>query len=88
MPEQVAKLRDRFGLSRVVLVGDRGMLTETQLETLREVPGIGWVSALRGPAIRELVEQGALQISLFYEQNLAEIRAPEYPGERLSRVAQ
>jgi len=83
VPDQVAKLRDRFGLSRVVLVGDRGMLTETQLETLRQVPGIGWVSALRGPAIRELVEQGALQLSLFDEKNLAEITAPEYPGERL-----
>jgi hypothetical protein len=83
VPDQVAKLRDRFGLSRVVLVGDRGMLTETQLESLRQVPGIGWVSALRGPAIRALVEQGALQLSLFDQKNLAEITAPEYPGERL-----
>jgi transposase len=83
VPDQIAKLRDRFGLARVVLVGDRGMLTETQLETLRQVPGIGWVSALRGPAIRALVEQGALQLSLFDHQNLAEITAPEYPGERL-----
>jgi hypothetical protein len=83
VPDQVAKLRDRFGLSRVVLVGDRGMLTETQLETLRQVPGIGWVSALRGPAIRALVEQGALQLSLFDQKNLAEITAPAYPGERL-----
>jgi len=83
VPDQVAKLRDRFGLARVVLVGDRGMLTETQLETLRQVPGIGWVSALRGPAIRALVEQGALQLSLFDQKNLAEITAPEYPGERL-----
>ena len=83
VPDQVAKLRDRFGLSRVVLVGDRGMLTETRLETLRQVPGIGWVSALRGPAIRALVEQGALQLSLFDEKNLAEITAPAYPGERL-----
>ena len=83
VPDQVTKLRDRFGLARVVLVGDRGMLTETQLESLRQVPGIGWVSALRGPAIRELVEQGALQLSLFDEKNLAEITAPEYPGERL-----
>jgi transposase len=79
----VTKLRDRFGLARVVLVGDRGMLTETQLESLRQVPGIGWVSALRGPAIRALVEQGALQLSLFDQKNLAEITAPEYPGERL-----
>jgi transposase len=79
----VEKLRDRFGLSRVVLVGDRGMLTETQLVTLRQFPGVGWISALRGPAIRDLVESGALQQSLFDERNLAEIIAPDYPGERL-----
>lgn len=83
VPDQVDTLRDRFGLSRVVLVGDRGMLTETQLETLRQFPGVGWISALRGPAIRALVEHGSLQLSLFDEQNLAEITAPEYPGERL-----
>jgi hypothetical protein len=83
VPAQVAKLRDRFGLSRVVLVGDRGMLTETQLETLRQFPGVGWISALRGPAIRALVEQGSLQLSLFDTTHLAEITAPEYPGERL-----
>jgi len=83
VPDQVDTLRDRFGLSRVVLVGDRGMLTETQLETLRQFPGVGWISALRGPAIRALVEHGSLQLSLFDAQNLAEITAPEYPGERL-----
>jgi hypothetical protein len=66
-----------------VLVGDRGMLTETQLATLRQVPGLGWISALRGPALRALVEQGSLQLSLFDTQNLAEITAPAYPGERL-----
>ena len=83
VPEQVDKLRRRFGLLRVVLVGDRGMLTETQIETLRDYPGLGWISALRGTAIRGLVEGGALQLSLFDRQNLAEIRSPEYPGERL-----
>jgi hypothetical protein len=83
VPDQVERLRDRFGLSRVVLVGDRGMLTETQLETLRQFPGVGWISALRGPAIRELVEHGSLQLSLFDAKNLAELTAPEYPGERL-----
>jgi transposase len=83
VPEQIETLRQRFGLSRVVLVGDRGMLTETQLATLRQVPGIGWISALRGPALRALVEQGSLQLSLFDEKNLAEITAPAYPGERL-----
>jgi transposase len=83
VPDQVEKLRARFALSRVVLVGDRGMLTETQIGKLREYPGLGWISALRGPAIRELVESGCLQPSLFDEANLAEIRSEEYPGERL-----
>ena len=83
VPHQVEKLRQRFGLARVVLVGDRGMLTDTQIGKLREHPGLGWISALRGPAIRALVESGSLQLSLFDEQNLAEIRSPEYPGERL-----
>jgi transposase len=83
VPDQVEKMRQRFGLSRVVLVGDRGMLTETQIGKLREHPGLGWVSALRGPAIRELVEAACLQPSLFDEANLAEIRSAEYPGERL-----
>jgi hypothetical protein len=59
------------------------MLTETQLETLRQFPGVGWISALRGPAIRDLVEHGSLQLSLFDTTHLAEITAPEYPGERL-----
>ena len=83
VPDQVEKLRQRFGLSRVVLVGDRGMLTEAQIGKLRQHPGLGWISALRGPAIRELVESGSLQLSLFDEMNLAEISSPDYPGERL-----
>ena len=83
VPDQVEKLKRRFGLSRVVLVGDRGMLTQTQIERLRERPGLGWISALRSPAIRSLVEGGDLQLSLFDERNLAEIASPDYPGERL-----
>lgn len=83
VPDQVEKLRNRFGLSRVVLVGDRGMLTQTQLEHLRAYPGVGWISTLRSRAIRKLVEGEHLQMSLFDEQNLAEITSPEYPGERL-----
>jgi len=79
----VEKLRGRFGLTHVVLVGDRGMLTETQIDTLRQFPGLGWISALRGPAIQELVQGGGLQLSLFDQQNLAEITSPQYPGERL-----
>ena len=83
VPDQVEKLRVRFGLKRVVLVGDRGVLTETQLDTLREYPDLGWISALRFPAIRDLTEQGALQLSLFDRQNLAEITSEDYPDERL-----
>ena len=80
---QAEKLRTAFGLERVVLAGERGMLTETQIEKLRQHPELGWISALRGPAVRELVTQGALSRSLLDEVNLAEIRSPEYPGERL-----
>jgi hypothetical protein len=81
--EQVDKLRDRFGLTRVVLVGDRGMLTQAQIHKLKEHPGLGWISSLRSAAIRSLVDQGYLQRSLFDETNLAEIRSPDFPGERL-----
>jgi hypothetical protein len=80
---QIAKLRDRFGLAEIVLVGDRGMLTSARIERLREIGGFGWVSCLRGPAIRALVEAGDLQLSLFDERNLAEIASPDFPGERL-----
>jgi Transposase DDE domain len=83
VPDQAVKIRERFGLTHVVLVGDRGMLTQTQIDELKAHPGLGWISALRSHAIRELVDQGHLQLSLFDEQNLAEIRSPEFPGERL-----
>jgi hypothetical protein len=83
VPDQVEKLRQRFMLKQVVLVGDRGMLTQTQINKLKQYPGLGWISALRSAAIRQLVEGGALQRSLFDEQHLAEISAPEFPGERL-----
>jgi len=81
--DQVDKLRERFSLSRVVIVGDRGMLTQAQIGKLKQHPGLGWISSLRSPAIRSLVASGHLQRSLFDETNLAEIRAPEFPGERL-----
>src|ERR1700676_3375783 len=80
---QIAKLKERFGLERVVLVGDRGMITETRLEEALKPAGLDWITALRAPAIRSLVEAGALQFSLFDERDLAEITAPDYPGERL-----
>jgi len=81
--DQVEKLRQRFGLQRVVLVGDRGMLTQPQINKLRQHPGMGWITALTSGAIRELVEKGALQLSLLDQQNLAEITSPDYPSERL-----
>lgn len=83
VPDQVEKLRCRFGLKRAVLVGDRGMLTQTQITALRDHPDLGWISALRFTAIRDLAEKGAFQLSLFDKQNLAEITSEDYPGERL-----
>jgi transposase len=81
--DQVEKLRQRLGLSRVVLVGDRGMLTQPQIDKIKQHPGWGWITALTSLAIRSLVKQGALQLSLLDEKNLAEITSPDYPGERL-----
>jgi transposase len=83
VPDQVEKLRNRFGLQRIVLVGDRGMLTQKQIDTLKQHPELGWISALRSSSIRKLVEQEAIQMSLFDQQNLAEIASPDFPGERL-----
>ena len=80
---QVDKLRRRFGFSRVVLVGDRGMLTEARIREEVRPAGLDWISALRGPAVRSLVESGAVQLSLFDETDLVEIRSDAYPGERL-----
>jgi transposase len=81
--DQVEKLRARFDLSHVVLVGDRGMLTQARIEELKKHPGLGWISALRSGAIRTLAQEGSLHASLFDERNLAEIVSPEFPGERL-----
>jgi transposase len=83
VPEQMDKLKNRFGLERVVAVGDRGMLTQTQIDKLRKRPGLGWLSALRSDAIRKLIDKGRLERSLFDEVNLAEIRSPDFPKERL-----
>jgi transposase len=83
LPSQIAKLKQRFGLSRVVVVSDRGMVTKANLELLRETDGAAWIAALKAPQINKLVKDGALQLSLFDEQNLAEITAEDYPGERL-----
>jgi hypothetical protein len=84
LPAAIGRVRERFGLKRVVLVGDRGLLTEARLrEEVRPVEGLDWITALRAPAIRKLAEGGHVQMSLFDERNLAEIRSPDYPGERL-----
>ena len=83
LPGEVERLRGDFGLERVVLVGDRGMLADARIEDLRRHPGLGWISALRHHAIRKLAEDGAFQPSLFDERGLAEIASDAYPGERL-----
>jgi len=80
---QIAKLKERFGLSRVVLVGDRGMITSARIRDELKPAGLDWITALRAPQIRALLDAGAFQLSLFDERDLAEITAPEFPGERL-----
>jgi transposase len=83
LPAQIEKLRRRFGLTTVVLVIDRGMVTKANLEALAAEPGVGWITALKAPQVKKLVKEGSLQLSLFDETNLAEIDSPDYPGERL-----
>ena len=80
---QITKLKTRFGLSRVAGVGDRGMLTGARIEKELRPAHVDWLSALRAPQINALINDGALQLSLFDEQNLVEISHPDYPGERL-----
>lgn len=79
----VHRVRQRFGLQRVVLVGDRGMITEARIREELRPGGLDWITALRAPQIRQLVEGGALQLGLFDQRDLAEITSPDYPGERL-----
>jgi transposase len=83
VPDQVETLTKRFGLSRVVLVGDRGMLTQTQIDVLKKHPGLGWISALRSGSIRRLLADGHLVKKDLETERLAEISSPEFPGERL-----
>jgi len=80
---QIDKLKERFGLSRVVLVGDRGMITNARIRDELRPAGLDWITALRAPQIRALLDAGAFQLSLFDERDLAEITAPDLPGERL-----
>ncbi len=83
VPAAVAKLRDRFGIQRIVMVGDRGMLTAARVDALRELGGVGWITTLRAPAIAVLAQAGTIQPSLFDQHHLAEVTHPDYPGERL-----
>lgn len=81
---QIKKLRERFSLQRVVLVGDRGMITSRRIdEELRDIDGLDWITALRTESIRKLVSQQAIEPSLFDEKDLAEIISDDFPGERL-----
>ncbi|MCA1678230.1 MAG: IS1634 family transposase [Actinobacteria bacterium] len=82
LPAQIGKLKERFGLSSVVLVSDRGMVTKANIELIKQ-QGAGFITALKAPQVARLVKEGALQLSLFDEANLAEISSEDYPGERL-----
>jgi len=83
LASQVAKLKQRFGLDHVVLVGDRGMITQARLTEDIKTAGLDWITALRGPAIKDLLKGGALQLSPFDERDMASITSPDFPGERL-----
>jgi transposase len=80
---QIDKLKQRFGLTHVVLVGDRGMITEARITEDVKTAGLDWITALRGPAIKELLNSGLIQMSLFDQRDMASITSPDYPGERL-----
>ena len=82
LPE-VKRLREDFGIERVVLIGDRGMVSQKAIDELSESEGIGWITALKSTSIRSLLEQGCIQFGLFDERNLVELTHPDYPGERL-----
>ena len=82
MPE-VQRLRTDFGIEHMVMVGDRGMISQKAIDEMQASDGIGWITALKSVSIRALIEQGQLQLGLFDERNLLELRSPEYPGERL-----
>ena len=79
----VHKVRQDFGIQRMVMVGDRGMVSQKAIDEMRQTDGVGWITALKSSSIRALVEQGQLQMGLFDERNLLELSSPDYPGERL-----
>ena len=80
---QVKRLREEFGIGRMVMVGDRGMISQKAIEEMSQDGDVAWITALRSASIRTLVEQKHLQLGLFDERNLLEISSPDYPGERL-----
>jgi len=80
---QVTRVRENFDIDRFVLVGDRGMITQKQVDALRQESGVEWITALRPEAIRKLFDGGALQMDLFDQRNLFELTHPDFPGERL-----
>jgi transposase len=80
---QIEKLKQRFRLDHVVLVGDRGMLTDARLSENVKPAGLDWISSLRAPAIKDLLNSGTLQLSLFDQRDMASITSPDFPGERL-----
>ena len=83
-PDAVDTVRGKFSLQQMIMVGDRGMITSARIAELRKLDGMAWITCLRGPAIKKLMaDDGPLQLSLFDQQDLAEIRSPDYPGERL-----
>src|SRR5713226_4279024 len=83
LTSQVTKLKERFDLDHVVLVGDRGMITQARIREDIKPAGLDWITALRAPAIKALCDGGALQMSLFDQRDMASITSPDYPGERL-----
>jgi hypothetical protein len=82
LPE-VQRLRTEFGIERMVMVGDRGMISQKAIQEMRDTEDIGWITALKSASIRSLIEKGQLQFGLFDERNLLELTSPDYPGERL-----
>ncbi|WP_274428131.1 IS1634 family transposase [Desulfosarcina sp. BuS5] len=80
---QVEKMRDAFGIEKFVMVGDRGMLTQKQIDALHDIDGLDWIGALRPEAIKKLATSGAIQMGLFDERNLFEVKHPDFSGERL-----
>jgi transposase len=80
---QVEKVRDSFGIASLIMVGDRGMISNVQIEAMRKLPGAGWITALKSGAIAKLADSGELQLDLFDERNLISLTSEDYPGERL-----